>query len=56
MKSDCTKRLLVYQTWCETCYKEDIKKIDEEETDEEEKELKKKAIRVYKYVGESKEA
>ena len=52
-KQDCTKRSLVYETWCQTCYLEEEKKIDDEEIDEDEKEQKKRKIRMHKYVGET---
>ena len=52
-KQDCMKRSLVYETWCETCYRAEIDKIDEEEGDEEEKERKKKRIKMYKCIGET---
>ena len=50
----CSKRSAVYETWCETCKKEEEKKIEklEEETGEKLDEMK-RAVRLYKYVGET---
>ena len=53
-KQDCTKRNLVYETWCETCRREEEKKIDDDEgIADEEKQRKKDDIRVHKYIGET---
>ena len=53
LKSDCSKRSIVYETWCETCLKTEIEDIDKEELEEDEKEKRKRGIRIHKYVGES---
>ena len=53
LKSDCSKRSIVYETWCETCLRAEMDKIDLEDMEEEEKERKKRGIKIYKYVGES---
>ena len=37
-KKDCTKKSLVYETWCQTCYEEEHGRIEQEVEDEEEKE------------------
>ena len=52
-KQDCTKRSLVYETWCETCKRTELEKIDMEEIEEEEKKRKKAEMKVHKYVGET---
>ena len=52
-KQDCTKRTLIYETWCHTCYLGEEKKIDGEDIEEKEKEMRKKKIKVHKYVGET---
>ena len=31
LKQDCTRRSLMYETWCETCYREGVKNIMEQE-------------------------
>ena len=52
-KQDCTKRSLVYETWCETCLRVEEDKIEKEEITEKEKEEKKRSIMRYKYIGET---
>ena len=52
-KQDCHKRSVVYETWCETCYRQEERRIEEEEVEDTEKELRKKKIRVHKYIGET---
>ena len=40
-RQDCTKRSLVYETWCQTCFQEELDKIEEnEDMDEKDKEEK----------------
>ena len=46
-------RNLVYETWCETCYREEVERIDEEEGTDSEKLEKRKKIKVHKYIGET---
>ena len=41
---NCKKRNVVYETWCDTCRKEEESKQEEGSKDE---------IKVYKYIGES---
>ena len=54
MKQDCTKRSCVYETWCETCLREEQDRIDDEEdTSDKEKEEKKSRIKVHRYIGET---
>ena len=53
LKSDCSKRSIVYETWCETCLRAEMDKIDLEDIEEEEKERKRRGIKIFKYVGES---
>ena len=45
-KQDCMKRSLVYETWCETCVREEKEKLEKDEsiTEEERKEKMKKGI------------
>ena len=50
---DCTKRSLVYETWCETCAEKEREKVEREDLDDEEKQRKMKKIHLYKYVGET---
>ena len=52
-KSDCMKRSLVYETWCETCLRTEITRIENEDIDEDEKEQRKRKVKVHKYVGET---
>ena len=51
---DCSRRSVVYETWCLKCEEMTKELIDrmENKTDKEKKELKKN-ITLYKYVGES---
>ena len=50
---DCTKRCLVYETWCLVCEAKEIEKIEEETEDEKERKEKIRNIRKYKYIGET---
>ena len=55
LKQDCSKRNIIYETWCMNCYQEDKKKIEEEYGGGDPKVLKRKleAIKLHKYVVES---
>ena len=53
MDQDCTKRSIVYETWCRTCEKAEEKKILEEHEDEEKQKEEMKKIRLQKNIGES---
>ena len=53
MKQDCMKRSLVYETWCMTCLEAEEKAIDSEDIEEDAKAIKKKKIRIHKYIGET---
>ena len=50
---DCSRRSLVYESWCMNCEKKENEKIDkmEDKTEKEKKVLKKKII-LFKYLGE----
>ena len=51
---DCSKRSVVYEMWCMSCYKEDEDKIKMKYSDNPEKmEEEKRKIKKYKYIGES---
>ena len=50
---DCTKRSLVYETWCETCLTREMEKVKEDGTEEDQKKEKIRRIKVYKYIGET---
>ena len=51
---DCSRRNLVYETWCLRCEDIEIERIDKmEDKDDKEKDDLKKIIRKYKYVGET---
>ena len=54
LTQDCTKRNIIYETWCIDCYDEDKRKIEEEYM-EDPKTMKKKLedIKLFKYAGES---
>ena len=53
-KQDCRKRSLVYETWCETCLRKDIKEVEEQDgLEEKEIEEKIRKIKKHKYVGET---
>ena len=51
---DCTRRSLVYETWCITCYEKDLETVKQEAGEDKEK-LKSLVdkIRKYKYIGET---
>ena len=53
LSQSCTRRSIVYQTHCETCYRRECDKIDELEVDDKEKSKMKSEIRLFIYVGES---
>ena len=53
LNQDCTKRSIVYETWCLTCAEREEKKITEEVDDEEEQKRKIRKIKLHKYVGET---
>ena len=48
---DCTKRCIIYETWCLTCEEEEIRRIEETTEDEEEQKKRIQNIRLYKYIG-----
>ena len=53
-KQDCRKRSLVYETWCETCLRKDIKEVEEQDgLEEKQREEKIRKIKKHKYVGET---
>ena len=52
MNQECTKRNVVYETWCMTCQEKEEKMIMEEYKEEEWKERMKK-MKIVKYIGES---
>ena len=49
----CTRRSVVYETHCESCYERECEEIDQKEIDEKSKEQEKKEIKKYIYIGES---
>ena len=53
LKQDCFKRSLLYETWCETCYREEKEKIIEQMEEGKEREERIRKIRKYKYLGET---
>ena len=50
---ECTKRSIVYETWCETCLEKEKKKIEEEHENDEDAQKEIDKIRKYKYIGET---
>ena len=52
-KKNCTKRCVVYETWCRTCEQRDKERIEQGEEDEEEKQRMIKDLKLHKYIGES---
>ena len=51
---DCTKRNCIYETWCITCWEEDVAKVEEKyKEDEKMMKVMMKRIKVYKYIGET---
>ena len=53
MQQDCTKRCIIYETWCLNCERKDIERIESMEEDEKKIEQMKKEIKLFKYVGET---
>ena len=53
LRQDCTKRCIIYETWCMTCEDREIRKIEEDTEDEKERRQKMDEIKLYKYIGES---
>ena len=52
-KKDCTKRSLIYETWCQTCFEKDKEAVEEEFEDEKERKLMIDRIKKHKYIGET---
>ena len=52
-KKDCSKRSLVYETWCQTCFEKEKEAIEQDVEDEQEKKRQIEMIRKHKYVGET---
>merc|ERR1712240_850588 len=52
-RQDCTKRNIVYETWCLSCERRDREKIENSEEDEGIRKEKLKNLPLYKYIGES---
>ena len=52
-RKECSKRSLVYETWCQTCYEMEKEVIEQEVDDEEERKKQIEGIRKHKYVGET---
>ena len=51
---ECTKRSLVYETWCRTCEEQEIQKIEEQQdVSEQEMKQQKAQIKLHKYIGET---
>ena len=53
MRQDCTKRCVIYETWCMTCEEKEVRRIEEETEDEKERRKKIEEIKLFKYIGES---
>ena len=53
LQQECTKRNVIYETWCMMCEGREVERIEEEEEDEKERVKKLKKIKLYKYVGET---
>ena len=52
-RKECTKRSLVYETWCITCYNTEKNKIEEEVEEGKEREKMILQIPKHKYIGET---
>ena len=52
-KKECSKRSMVYETWCQTCYEKEKEDIEEKIEDDEERKRQIEKIRKHKYVGET---
>ena len=54
LSQDCTRRSLIYETWCISCQERDEKQVDEIYGEDQKKnEEMKKKIQLYKYIGET---
>ena len=53
LQQDCTKRSVIYETWCMSCEKKELERIEGLEEEEKEKERMRREIRLYKYLGET---
>ena len=53
LSQDCTKRCIIYETWCMSCEEKERKQIEEETDDEKEQRRRMNNIQLYKYIGES---
>jgi hypothetical protein len=54
MTQDCSRRSLVYESWCMTCLENDQREAEEKADGDKEKQKELEAkIRIHKYVGES---
>ena len=53
LEQDCSKRNIIYETWCISCETKEIEKIQQETEDEEERKAKIRRIKLHKYIGES---
>ena len=54
LTQECRKRSLVYETYCKTCEKEAIAKIESEENGNEKSIMeRKRKMRYHKYIGET---
>ena len=53
LEQSCTRRSVIYETSCNTCYMREADEIDKKDLDEKEKAALKKKIKKFKYIGES---
>ena len=53
LEQSCTRRSIIYETHCESCYRADVEEIEKLEIGEKEKAERIKRIRKFKYIGES---
>ena len=52
-RKECTKRSLVYETWCITCFEAEKERIEEEMEEGKDRERKIAEIPKHKYIGET---
>ena len=53
MNQDCTKRCIIYETWCLSCEEKEVRRLEEDTEDEKEQKEKIKNIKLHKCIGES---
>ena len=53
LEQSCSRRSVIYETHCETCFKREVESIQKENLEEQEKKKRIEQIKKYVYIGES---